>query len=63
VQTVWLTIVTIAIGRTRDKWPIEDTLERLDGALATSAASRIGVADIAWLGLAAAAAAVVLGLR
>ena len=26
VQTVWLTVVTIVIGRTRDKWPIEDTL-------------------------------------
>ena len=34
VQTVWLTVVTIAIGRTRDKWPIEGTLARLDGALA-----------------------------
>ena len=63
VQTVWLTVVTIAIGRTRDKWPIEDTLARLDGALATSAASRIGMADIAWLALAVASMAIVLGQR
>ena len=34
VQTVWLTVLTIAIGRMRDKWPIEGTLARLDGALA-----------------------------
>jgi hypothetical protein len=63
VQTVWLTVVTIAIGRTRDKWPIEDTLTRLDGALATGAAPRLGATDFAWLALAAAGAAVVLGLR
>src|SRR3954469_17652959 len=43
VQTVWLTVVTIAIGRTRDKWPIEDTLGRLDGALASGAAARLGM--------------------
>ena len=37
VQTVWLTVITIAIGRMRDKWPIEDTLARLDDVLASSA--------------------------
>jgi hypothetical protein len=63
VQTVWLTVVTIAIGRTRDKWPIEDTLTRLDGALATGAAARLGATDFAWLALAAAGAAITLGLR
>src|SRR5215212_2985941 len=63
VQTVWLTVVTIAIGRTRDKWPIEDTLGRLDGALATGMTARFGATDFAWLALAAAGAAVVLGLR
>src|SRR4029077_3450377 len=48
VQTVWLTVVTIAIGRTRDKWPVEHTLARLDGALATSAAPRLRAADFGW---------------
>ncbi|TMJ05537.1 MAG: hypothetical protein E6G97_02375 [Alphaproteobacteria bacterium] len=63
VQTVWLTVVTIAIGRTRDKWPIEDTLARLDGALATGAARRPGAADFGWLALAVTGAAVAWGLR
>jgi hypothetical protein len=62
VQTVWLTVVVIAIGRTRDKWPIEGTLARLDSALALSA-PRLTTADIAWgaAGLACLVAAV--GLR
>ena len=34
VQTVWLTVITIVLGRTRDKWPVEDTLARLEGSLA-----------------------------
>src|SRR3954466_8497254 len=63
VQTVWLTVVTIAIGRTRDKWPVEDTLARLDGALATGAAARLNAADLGWMALAVAGAAVALGLR
>ena len=33
VQTVWLSVITIAIGRLRDKWPAENTLARLDEAL------------------------------
>src|SRR5947209_2824195 len=63
VQSVWLTVVTIAIGRTRDKWPVEHTLARLDGALATGAARRLGAADFGWLALAMFGAAVALGLR
>ena len=63
VQTVWLTVVTIAIGRTRDKWPVEDTLIRLDRVLAAGAAGRLRAADIAWLALATAGAAIALGLR
>jgi hypothetical protein len=46
VQTVWLTVIAIAIGRTRDKWPVEGTLSRLDGALA--AATTWTAADFAW---------------
>ena len=62
VQTVWLTVVVIAIGRTRDKWPIEGTLARLDGTL-HAAAPRLAAADIAWgvAGLAGLVAAI--GLR
>src|SRR4051794_2663319 len=63
VQTVWLTVVTIAIGRTRDKWPIEDTLARLDGALAAGGAGPLRTADIGWLALALIGAAIALGLR
>ena len=62
VQTVWLTVVTIAIGRTRDKWPVEDTLARLDGALAR-AAPRLSPADLGWTALAIAGAAAALGMR
>jgi hypothetical protein len=63
VQTVWLTVVTIAIGRTRDKWPVEHTLARLDGALATSIAPRLGAADCGWIALVVAGAAIAWGLR
>src|SRR3954470_24612994 len=62
VQTVWLTVVTIAIGRTRDKWPIEDTLARLDGTLG-GAAPRLGAPDCGWVALAIAGAAAALGMR
>ena len=65
VQTLWLSVITIAIGRTRDKWPVEDTLARLDRAFATNAAARLSPADLGWTALAAAAAAAAtaLGLR
>ena len=63
VQTVWLTVVTIALGRTRDKWPIEDTLTRLDGALTQNASPRLSAADFGWLTLAAACAALAVGMR
>lgn len=63
VQTVWLTMVTIAIGRTRDKWPVEDTLARLDGAPGQRAAKLFGVTDLAWTALAIVGLVAVLGLR
>jgi hypothetical protein len=63
VQTVWLTVVTIAIGRTRDKWPVEDTLARLDGTLAEHAPRLFGTADLAWTALATAGLIVAAGLR
>jgi hypothetical protein len=33
VQTAWLSAITIATGRLRDKWPAEDTPARLDALL------------------------------
>ena len=50
VQTVWLTVITIVIGRTRDKWPVEDTLARLDTTLSASLA--ISAIDLGWAVLA-----------
>ena len=61
VQTVWLTVITIVLGRTRDKWPIEDTLARLEGSLAARATARLTAADFGWIALAIAAGAT--GLR
>jgi hypothetical protein len=63
VQTVWLTVVTIAIGRTRDKWPVEDTLARLDGTLAEHRSKLFGMTDLAWTALAAVGLIVAVGLR
>jgi len=53
VQTTWLSAVTIAIGRLRDKWPAEDTLARLDAALAAPAQA-LARADVLWIAAAAA---------
>jgi hypothetical protein len=63
VQTVWLTVLTIAIGRMRDKWPIEGTLARLDSALAAPTAARFAAADFGWVTLAVLAVITALGLR
>jgi hypothetical protein len=55
VQTVWLTAITIVLGRLRDKWPIENTLGLLDHALQppTRLLSR---KDLVWLPVAVVAA-------
>ena len=63
MQTVWLTVVTIAIGRTRDKWPAEDTLALIDGTLADAAPRRLTAIDGVWVVLAVAALAVAVGMR
>jgi hypothetical protein len=57
VQTVWLSVVTIAIGRLRDKWPAENTLARLDEVLHTRAQG-LAWRDAVWIAAAVAAAAV-----
>jgi hypothetical protein len=62
VQTVWLTVIAIAIGRARDKWPAEGTLARLDRTLAAPA-PRFARADAIWSGAAILCLAVALGLR
>jgi hypothetical protein len=63
VQTVWLTMITIAIGRMSDKWPVENTLARLDEALTAPGGARFVAADAGWIGLGAVGFAAALGLR
>ena len=63
VQTVWLTVVTIAIGRTRDKWPVENTLARLDGTLAAQTPRLFNMTDLAWTALTAVGLILAVGLR
>jgi hypothetical protein len=55
VQTVWLTGITIAIGRLRDKWPIENTPHLLDAALEQGRPRRFSGKDAVWLPIVAAA--------
>jgi hypothetical protein len=57
VQTAWLSALTIATGRLRDKWPAEDTPARLEAVL-DAPAQAISRSD--WLWIAAAGAAVVV---
>jgi hypothetical protein len=63
VQTVWLTVITIVIGRMSDKWPVENTLARLDDALAAPVAARFAAADAGWIALGLAGLAAAWGLR
>jgi hypothetical protein len=63
VQTVWLTVVTIAIGRTRDKWPTEDTLALIDGTLADATPRRLTAIDVAWMVVALGSLALAVGMR
>jgi hypothetical protein len=62
VQTVWLTTIAIVIGRTRDKWPTENTLARLDTTLAAHA-PQFATADAIWSAAALASLIVAIGLR
>ncbi len=61
VQTVWLTAVGVALGRLRDKWPVENTLARLDTVLAGDGARLLDHDDRTWLPIVIGAAIVVLG--
>jgi hypothetical protein len=62
VQTVWLSVTTIAIGRVRDKWPAEHTLARLDEALASDVTG-LTISDWVWLAVAVASAVLAFVVR
>jgi hypothetical protein len=62
IQATWLSVVTIATGRLRDKWPAEDTLARLDHALAGEAAP-LTRSDVVWMSLAIVAAIAAVAVR
>jgi hypothetical protein len=57
VQTVWLAVITIAVGRLRDKWPAENTLARLDEAL-QAPPQALALGDGLWISAAIVAAAI-----
>ena len=61
MQTVWLTTITIVVGRLRDKWPIENTLGQLDHALAQDGRRALSGGDVAWLIAAAGGTILALG--
>jgi hypothetical protein len=63
IQTVWLTTIAIVIGRTRDKWPTESTLERLESVLAAPIEHRFVIVDALWSAAAFTALAVAIWLR
>jgi len=63
IQAVWLSAITIVLGRIRDKWPVENTLARLDRALAGGKSQSFAGRDLLWLMIALAAAVLVLADR
>ncbi|HLH90420.1 MAG TPA: hypothetical protein VKX28_18360 [Xanthobacteraceae bacterium] len=60
IQAVWLSAVTIMLGRMRDKWPVENTMARLDTALDGGDARVFAGDDRIWLPITLGAAAVIL---
>lgn len=58
IQAVWLSAVTIALGRMRDKWPVEETLRLLDRSIERS--GHLSVEDRIWIPIACGAAFVVV---
>jgi hypothetical protein len=59
-QTVWLSAVTIALGRMRDKWPVENTLNLLDSAVEGGDPRLFAGDDRIWLPVTLGAAVVIL---
>ena len=49
LQTVWLTAITTVTARIRDKWPIEQTLEKIGPYLARTLAVRDGRFELEWI--------------
>jgi hypothetical protein len=60
IQAVWLSAVTIMVGRMRDKWPVENTIARLDDALANDTPAWFSGDDRIWLPISLGAAAIIL---
>ena len=60
VRTVWLSAVTIALGRMRDKWPIENTLNLLERAVEGGNEKIFAGDDKIWLPVSLGAAVVIL---
>ena len=60
IQAVWLSAVTIVLGRMRDKWPVENTLALLDRTLADRNPKWLLGDDRIWLPIALGAAVVIL---
>jgi hypothetical protein len=60
VQAVWLSAVTIVLGRLRDKWPVENTLALLDRTLEPDDPRLFAGNDRIWLPVVLAAGAVIL---
>jgi hypothetical protein len=60
IQAVWLSAITIMVGRMRDKWPVENTLARLDHMLDTRKDGWFAGDDRIWLPLSLGAAVVIL---
>jgi hypothetical protein len=60
VQAVWLSAITIMVGRMRDKWPVENTMARLDDTLANHAPAWFAGDDRIWLPISLGAAVVIL---
>jgi hypothetical protein len=60
IQAVWLSAITILLGRMRDKWPVEGTMAHLDGALDRGHARAFAGGDRIWLPITLGAAAVIM---
>lgn len=60
IQAVWLSAVTIMLGRMRDKWPVENTVSLLDRSLETGSARLFAGDDRIWLPITLGAAIMVL---
>jgi hypothetical protein len=60
IQAVWLTTVTIVLGRMRDKWPVENTLALLDRTLEGGNPQWLGTDDRIWLPITLGAGVVIL---